>query len=67
MARILSREGVVQGCVLGMFIYGIALLPLGQHLMRAAPNTLQPWFADDFSIIGPASVVAKTYVLKWPG
>ena len=36
---ILSREGVVQGCVLGMFLYGITLLPLGQHLMRAAPNT----------------------------
>ena len=39
---ILSREGVVQGCVLGMFLYGITLLPLGPYAFFAAsPVELQ--------------------------
>ena len=41
-----------------MFLFGITLLPLGQHLLQAAPNTHQPWFADDFLIFGPSSVAA---------
>ena len=29
---ITSREGVAQGCVLGMFLYGIGLMPLCERL-----------------------------------
>ena len=42
MAMILmSREGVAQGNPLVMALYGIALLPLIEHLCVAYPNGLQ--------------------------
>ena len=55
---ILSREGVMQGCVWGMILYGIGLLPLAEDLRRQDPSILQPWYADDFALEGPAESVA---------
>ena len=55
---ILSREGVMQGCVWGMILYGIGLLPLAEDLRRQDPSVLQPWYAYDFALVGPAENVA---------
>ncbi len=54
---ILSREGVMQGCIWGMILYGIDLLPLAEDLCRKDPSILQPWYADDFALEGLASKV----------
>ena len=58
---ILSREGVMQGCVWGMILYGIGLLPLAEDLRRQDPSILQPWYADDFALEGPAESVARLF------
>ena len=58
---VLSKEGVTQGCPLGMILYGISLLGLGEDLRDSAPGVLQPWYADDFSIYGRASEVARVF------
>ena len=58
---ILSREGVTQGCPLGMILYGVALLPLAEDLRVAFPGALQPWYADDFAMVARASVCAGIY------
>ena len=58
---VLSKEGVTQGCPLGMILYGISLLGLGEDLRESAPGVLQPWYADDFSIYGRASEVARVF------
>ena len=62
-----SREGVIQGCVLGMVCYGIALLPLAERLWQEVPECLQPWYADDFVITGPAWSNARCFNLlkRW--
>ena len=60
-AILLSREGVMQGCVWGMILYGIGLMPLAETLRRSDPTVLQPWYADDFALQGPASRVAKLF------
>ena len=60
-AILLSREGVMQGCVWGMILYGIGLMPLAERLRREDPTVLQPWYADDFALQGPASRVAKLF------
>ena len=52
---LLSREGVTQGDPLSMVLYGVMLIPLGKTLRRTAPGVLQPWYADDFSMLGPAT------------
>ncbi len=36
-----SREGVAQGCVFGMFLYGIGLLPLCEQMREEVPESLQ--------------------------
>ena len=58
---LLSREGVTQGCPLGMILYGVALMPLAEDLREAYPEALQPWYADDFAIYARASVVAGCF------
>ena len=60
---VLSKEGVTQGCPLGMILYGVSLLGLGEHLREEAPGVLQPWYADDFSIYRRASEVAQVFKL----
>ncbi len=60
-ALLLSREGVMQGCVWGMILYGIGLLPLAEHLRQQDPTVLQPWYADDFAMEGPSSRVATLF------
>mgnify|MGYP006186617991 CR=1 FL=1 len=58
---LLSKEGVTQGCPLGMILYGVSLLSLAEDLRESQPGLLQPWYADDFSIYGRASQVASLF------
>jgi hypothetical protein len=60
---LLSKEGVTQGCPLGMILYGVSLLGLRDDLQESAPGVLQPWYADDFSIYGRTSEVAHVFQL----
>ena len=56
---IYSREGITQGGVLGMSLYGIATLPLAWSMREAVPGSLQPWFANDSSAVGTAEQSAQ--------
>ena len=51
----------MQGCVWGMILYGIGLLPLAKHLCRLDPSVLQPWYANNFAMEGPSSRVAALF------
>jgi hypothetical protein len=44
---ILSEEGVTQGDLLSMILYGLALAPLAQEIREAVPDAMQAWYADD--------------------
>jgi hypothetical protein len=44
-----------------MILYGIGLVPLAEALRRSDPSVLQPWYADDFALQGPASRVADLF------
>ena len=57
-----SREGVAQGDPLAMAIYGVGLLPLGEHLRAKHPLVFQPWFADDLAAMGTPEDVAACLV-----
>lgn len=46
-----SREGVTQGDPLSMLLYGVATLPLINHL-SGHQQVIQNWYADDASAIG---------------
>ena len=48
-----SCEGVTQGDPLAMVLYGLALVPLAEHLREEVPSVLQPWYADDMAMSGP--------------
>jgi hypothetical protein len=52
--RILSREGITQGCSLSMNLYGVALLPLLKRMQAAVPDALAPAYADDTAAAGKA-------------
>ena len=54
-----SKEGVAQGCVLGMIIYGTGLMPLCEQMREEVPEVLQPWYADDAATAGPARANAR--------
>jgi hypothetical protein len=58
---IYSKEGVIQGCPLGMLLYGVSLLGLAKDLWKSQPTVLQPWYADDFSLYGRATEVASLF------
>ena len=60
---ILSREGVTQGDPLSMILYGIGLLPLAEKLRGTIPQAVQPWYADDSAMTGPASKVRQAVML----
>ena len=55
---ILRKEGVAQGCVLAMLIYGISLMPLCEELAEEFPEILALWFADDEGHVGSARLNA---------
>ncbi len=59
----LSREGVMQGCVWGMILYELGIMSLAEHLQQSDSSILQPWYADDFSLQGPASHATKLFHL----
>ena len=60
---LVSKEGVTQGCPLGMILYGVSLLGLGDDLLESAPGVLQPWYADNFSVYGRTSEVTWVFQL----
>jgi hypothetical protein len=43
----LSKEGVMQGDLISMVVYGILLLPLIKALKDEIPDVDQPWYVDD--------------------
>ena len=61
------EEGVVQGDPISMICYGLSMVPLQQQLVEAVPGLTQPWFADDSTMIGPASLIRKAadLLLEW--
>jgi hypothetical protein len=62
-----SQEGVTQGDPLSMILYGLALVPLANRLMECEPEVVQPWYADDCAMAGPASGVKRAVKLlqRW--
>lgn len=54
-----SSEGCTQGDPLGMVAYGLTTVPLIKHLRELEPEVLQPWYADDGAMGGPASKVGR--------
>ena len=62
-ARILhSKEGVAQGCCFGMFLYGIALMPLCERVRARVQGALQTWYADD--ALGAATARLNAKVMR---
>ena len=51
---IFSREDVIQGDPLSMFIYAIATIPL-IHKLESSSGLTQLWYADNLSAIGNIS------------
>ena len=52
---------VVQGILLAMALYGVALLPLIEQLRREHPRVIQPWYTDDGAIPGTGRDVAACF------
>ena len=52
-----SKEGVVQGDPLSMFMYAIGTIPLINSLKEAISTGHQIWYADDASAIGDLATV----------
>ena len=53
------REGVTQGDPISMVIYGLVLLPLAEAMDEEDQGVLQPWYAEDVAMWGPARRNAK--------
>ena len=51
--EIASREGTTQGDPLGMAMFAPAMVPLINSLKERAARTIQVWFADDATGVGP--------------
>ena len=49
---ILSIEGVTQGDLLSMVLYGITLVPLAKEIKAADPGLLLPFYVDDVAFDG---------------
>jgi len=64
--RILSREGIAQGCSLSMNLYGVALLPLLTRMRVAVPDALAPAYADDTAAAGKAvhNAACLSYLMR---
>ena len=58
---ILSMEGVTQGGPLAMALYGVALLPLIEHLRWEHPRVLHPWYADGGAMRGTGRDMAACF------
>ncbi|GAX17715.1 hypothetical protein FisN_UnNu087, partial [Fistulifera solaris] len=52
-----SREGITQGDPMSMIIYGLTLVPLAKRIREATKDVVQPWYADDVALAGPASQI----------
>jgi hypothetical protein len=50
--QIFGEEGLSQGDPLAMVLYGVALMPLAEHLRKFLPDVLTPWYADDAAAAG---------------
>ena len=70
-----SQEGIQQGDPLAMLLYGISLTPLIKDLKtnpmisNIIPKTLQPWYADDTTIVSTpqtTSILIKSLQQKGP-
>ena len=51
----------MQGCVWGMILYGIGLMPLAETLRCLDPSVLQPWYTDNFALQGLASRIVDLF------
>ena len=51
---IYSQEGVAQGCVLGMYLYGIGLMPLCEQMHASITLNMALSYADDIARVGEA-------------
>ncbi len=67
---LLSREGVTQGCPQSRIQYGLGLLPLAEYLRRNSDakqpsnsTVLQPWYADNLSMMGASKRIARVFQL----
>ena len=47
----------MQGDPLSMVIYGLALSLLSEQLAKEVPELIQPWYADNTAMAGPASKI----------
>lgn len=50
--QIQSKKGLIQGCHLLMFLYGIGVLLLIQKLKELNTDVIRPWFANDVTGTG---------------
>jgi len=57
---LLSQEGITQGGVMGMILYGIATTPLAKQMRSDIPEALLPWYADDSSAVGKSADAARS-------
>jgi hypothetical protein len=65
--RILSREGIAQGCSLSMNLYGVAAhLSLLKRMRVSVPDALAPAFADGTAAAGKAvhNVACLSYLVR---
>ena len=63
MAKISSKEGVTQGDVLAMILYGLALLTIIKELKTNFLDLKQPWYADDAAATGKFQQI-KDFVME---
>ena len=56
-----SREGATQGDPLAMVAYGIGILPPIKNMKEEFPESIQPWYADDASVLGTFARVKSYY------
>jgi hypothetical protein len=64
--RILSREGIAQGCSFSMNLYGVALLPLLKRMQAAVPDARAPAYVDDTAAAGKAvhNAACRSFLLR---
>uniref|UniRef100_A0A1X7SXQ2 Reverse transcriptase domain-containing protein n=1 Tax=Amphimedon queenslandica TaxID=400682 RepID=A0A1X7SXQ2_AMPQE len=56
-----SREGVIQGDPLSMFVYAVGTVPLIQTLKEFISTLTQIWYADDASVTGELSDIREWF------